>query len=300
MPVAGSGAPASGDQEITSSQLIRRIVDLLHTAQQACVACECLEAPWAVACLQHFPVDRVRRDAFATRRAMNRIRSGPHVANLKSVASSSSTNLMVIDKALAVVVEVAAWVRQLQCGDTPGGVAAVIDNAFVLDKPKVCGQAIRFLLDNLETRDDKVAALEEAGINPGPDSTLLASDVSPDADDRISAGDDRNITEDETAPTERMTIYSFGNRNYALGADGDRIIVTDPENNVLQTFIEYGPALDGESLRHHSGQGRPDTILKRLREKYRGRFEPAITMPQTRGNGGYRVRIRDAHANRDA
>jgi hypothetical protein len=84
-------------------------------------------------------------------------------------------------------------------------------------------------------------------------------------------------------------ILFWGEGIYSAG-DGVPVRVTEPEDNVLQAFLE-SPALDKASLLDKSGENRAARMLKQLQTKYDGRFGPSIRLPGRRGKGGYQVSI---------
>jgi len=98
-------------------------------------------------------------------------------------------------------------------------------------------------------------------------------------------------------------ILSHGERQYSIG-DHDPILLTEPEDTVLQAYLLERPpgskppeAMDKPTLCDHSGLDHAPRVLRNLRQKYDGRFAPAIQTPEGRkAAGGYRVRIRRAES----
>jgi hypothetical protein len=99
------------------------------------------------------------------------------------------------------------------------------------------------------------------------------------------------------ASPDADTIISHGEGRYSVGGS-DPVTVTASENLVLQAFINRG-TLNGSALKRLTGTPNYDNddapkVLRKLRTKYGKRFAPAITLPGSKGKGGYQVRIRPA------
>jgi hypothetical protein len=70
----------------------------------------------------------------------------------------------------------------------------------------------------------------------------------------------------------------------------DPITVTNPDDNVLQSFLN-GLPLELSELTDLSRQARPDLILKNLTIAYGGILKPYIRLPGGKNRGGYFVRV---------
>jgi hypothetical protein len=96
---------------------------------------------------------------------------------------------------------------------------------------------------------------------------------------------------DKAAPQAPEAVITFhGERRYSIG--GSRIFVLEEkEDNVLQAFLDQ-PCMDSAELVEKAGFEDAPRILRNLRTKHDGIFDPAITCPGGRGKGGYHVAIR--------
>lgn len=92
-----------------------------------------------------------------------------------------------------------------------------------------------------------------------------------------------------TAANDHTIILDLGNRLYRIGQIEKQ--VTRAEDNVLQTFLD-APAQDTADLIAATKSDRAPRVLRELRSKYDGIFAPAITLPRSKGAGGYVVRVK--------
>lgn len=91
-------------------------------------------------------------------------------------------------------------------------------------------------------------------------------------------------------PAREYAIITFGDRVYQVGHHR-RAKLTENEDSVLQAFLEK-PTMDKQELIDTAGFDSAPRVLQRLCKKHNSMFAPAITLPGTRGNGGYHVEIR--------
>jgi hypothetical protein len=91
----------------------------------------------------------------------------------------------------------------------------------------------------------------------------------------------------QAAPPETPNpVYLGGNR---VGAGGEELVLTEPEDAVLAALVESRSATIDE-LRRKSGYEDAAKILKRIVKKFT-QLAPFITLPGGRGRGGYRTTI---------
>jgi hypothetical protein len=94
-------------------------------------------------------------------------------------------------------------------------------------------------------------------------------------------------------PPHAPTIWHHGDRAYSR--DGiNSLVVTEEEDNVLQTFLESGRAMQTRAIEDKSGVTNVSRVIGRLREGYEGVFADAIRTPGgKKGAGGYHIRVRN-------
>ena len=82
----------------------------------------------------------------------------------------------------------------------------------------------------------------------------------------------------------------LGNGRYKVG--DLEIRITDSENVVLETLIQFGP-LNSTELADKSGYNHAARILRRLRTKYDGLLAPFIHCPGGKSKGGYNTSLKE-------
>ncbi len=90
------------------------------------------------------------------------------------------------------------------------------------------------------------------------------------------------------------TIWHHGDRSYSR----DRInpiVVTYDEDNILQTFLDSGKAMDTREVANKSGVSNVSRTIGGLCKKYAGVFVDAIRTPHDgkKGTGGYFIFVRN-------
>jgi hypothetical protein len=135
------------------------------------------------------------------------------------------------------------------------------------------------------------ADTSEATVAP---PTAASADVQ--HDERLVMQDEAmNVSEatGSASPTLADTIVWLGDRVYKIG--DTRQLVNDSEDCVLQAFLgdanrPAAPRLPEPDLRARSGVNDPAKVLRSLKKKYGGLFDPAIDPPPQKG-AGWGVRI---------
>jgi len=90
-------------------------------------------------------------------------------------------------------------------------------------------------------------------------------------------------------------IWSHGGSAYSR--DGaDSYAVNTEEDNILQSFLESGKAMDSSTLTDKSGVTNIARVMKRLQGGYGGIFSDAIRLPGKKGTGGYFACVRTLRA----
>lgn len=129
-------------------------------------------------------------------------------------------------------------------------------------------EALNAQLRQLEQRDHSVAAMVELQLNAPPTDS--------DHTYRVY---------------KRPVIYHHGEMCYSLET-GNQIPVSYESDNILQTFLEVGTAMNTRTLRDRSGVTNVPRAIRNLRVKYGGVFEPAVQHPGGKKcSCGYWIRV---------
>jgi hypothetical protein len=91
-------------------------------------------------------------------------------------------------------------------------------------------------------------------------------------------------------PPAAACIIYYGNRIFGVGER--REVLAAQKADVLMAFLKLNP-MDEPQLIDQSGYPKAARILAGLRDQFGGMFAPYIVCPGGRGQGGYKVEIRD-------